>query len=112
MDVLAWNKKIVNPQRYNEETKYEVFIYKNPLITPPKNKNDFCGIDTVNFDYKEWEIVNDVLNEKPKELFIGKGFHKDCFIYLNEKLTLDFISNKTGINKKHLECMLKKNEGI
>jgi hypothetical protein len=112
MDVLAWEKRIVNPQRYNEETKYEVFIYKNPLITPPKKENECYRIDTVNFDYKEWEIVNNILSEKPNGFFLGKGFRQDFFLYLNEKLTLDLISNKTGIDKKHLEVMLKKNEGI
>ena len=112
MDVLAWEKRIINEKKYDEKICYDVFVYKNPLITPPKKENECYRIDTVNFDYKEWIIDNDVLSEKPNGFFLGKGFKQDFFLYLNEKLTLDLISNKTGIDKEHLEVMLKKNEGL
>lgn len=107
MDVLAWKKRVVNKERRNEEIKFEIYVFKNPKISAPKNEGECYCIDTVDFNYKEWEIINESLSEKPKEMLKGIGFHESCFCYLNGK-TLNFneISKKIGIEKKYLETIL------
>ncbi len=107
MDVLAWDKRIVNERGINEDTRFEIYIFKNPKVTPPINKSNYYRIGTVDFNYEEWSISNEVLEKKSKVMLLGKGFTKDCFCYLNnESLNLEVLSKKMCIKKKYLEIIL------
>ncbi len=111
MDVLAWEKRIIHEKRLDEKRKFEIYVFKNPTISAPRNKEECYRIDTVDFDYAEWEIVNETLSRKPKIVFLGKGFHEGCFCYLNGQ-SLDELSEKIEIEKKHLETILSDYESI
>ena len=103
-----WRGKIENEGQLDEEERIDIYVFDNPeLIKHNEYNPNIIRVHPKNNDYRHWQIINDVLQKKPKQgILQGIGFDKNCLFRINKRTNLDRLSKEIGIKRVQLESIL------
>jgi len=104
MDVLCWEKRVINKDKLDERVIFDIYVFENPEIIPPRD-GECYRIHPKNRKFFHWRLANHFLEKVENYTLAGIGRPEDRFCYLNN-VNIEELSRKIGIEKKYLETIL------